>query len=287
MDILCYFLFLLPKNLVSFCIGKILHAPLPAAFRGPAIRAFARWYGVNTEESAKPCDSYASIGAFFTRELREGCRPVGALFVSPVDGFLRNAGRVHEGRLPQVKGEGYTVASLLKDSGGAERFSEGSFFNLYLSPRDYHHVHSPIDGEVAAARVIPGHLWPVNEWSLRRIDGVFAQNERVVVYMDTTVGRVAVVMVGAFNVGRISVTFDTFETNTALRGKAPGGFSVEYHPAKSVRAGDRLGTFHLGSSVIVLVEAGSPLSSAGRSFREPGPVRFGEALVLPPVPGSS
>ena len=90
---------------------------------------------------------YPSVGHFFIRDLREGLRPIEGNFVSPVDGVLRNYGVIADGRLEQIKGKTYTVARFLGDEGHARRYEQGAFFNLYLSPQDYHHVHSPVGGK--------------------------------------------------------------------------------------------------------------------------------------------
>ncbi len=280
-DTFCYLLFLLPKKLVSFIAGKLLHVELPSFLAIPCIKAFSALYRIDEAEAAGNVSDYPSIGAFFTRELKPGRRPVAGDFVSPVDGVLRNCGRVEGVYLPQVKEVSYTVSDLLGNERYAGAFGGGLFFSLYLSPRDYHHVHSPVSGQIVEARCIPGHLWPVNEWSLSRIEGVFVRNERVVTFIKSgTAGFVAVVMVGAFNVGRISVTYDNFVTNDLFSKRSPGGFSSQYHPGKEIRAGERLGTFHLGSSVIVLVEHDSPLCRSDTLLRNPGTIRFGERLIL-------
>lgn len=280
-DTIYYLLYLLPKKLVSFTAGKLLHVGLPPFLAIPCIKAFSTLYAIDLSEAEKKISDYSSLGAFFTRELKAGCRPISGDFVSPVDGVLRNRGRIEGAHIPQVKGISYTVSDLLGDAIYAGAFGSGIFFNLYLSPRDYHHVHSPVSGQIVEARYIPGHLWPVNEWSLKHIEGVFVRNERVVTYIQSeTAGFVAVVMVGAFNVGRISVTYDDFTTNELFSRRSPGGFSSEYHPAKEIGAGERLGTFHLGSSVIVLVEHSSPLCRSDTLLRNPGTIRFGERLIL-------
>ena len=275
-----YLLFVLPKNTLSFLTGKVLHIRLHPLLRAPIFRAYARLFRVNLEEVPEELSSYASLGAFFVRRLSDGCRTVSGDLVSPVDGRLREAGRVQDGLLPQIKGQSYSVESLIADAELAKIFNGGLFFNLYLSPGDYHHVHSPAEARITSARYIPGHLWPVNEWSLHNVEGVFARNERVVAYLETEWGKIALVMVGAFNVGRISVAFDTFETNQLWTCRSPGGFSAEYHPPRRISAGERLGTFHLGSSVVLLIEASSPLCRGNAVLKPSGIVYFGESLLL-------
>jgi phosphatidylserine decarboxylase len=242
-----------PKNHLSRAVGRLVHARLPQPVARRLVRWFASTYEIDIDAADKGIHEYPSIGHFFTRDLREGLRPIEADFVSPVDGVLRNFGTVTDGKLEQIKGKTYTVARFLGDPAHASRYEGGAFFNLYLSPQDYHHVHSPLTGNIVRSVHIPGKLWPVNDWSLANIDELFSINERVVTYVECSLGLAAVVMIGATNVGKISVVYDTFISNaTATKHTVVR----DYNPPIAIAAGDRLGTFHMGSSVVVLIEPG-------------------------------
>jgi phosphatidylserine decarboxylase len=245
------FLRYVPKNHLSRTIGRLVHARWPRPIARRLVHWFARTYEIDIDAAGQPLHEYPSVGHFFTRDLREGLRPIEGDFVSPVDGKLRNFGPVIDGRLEQIKGKTYTVARCLGDDEYARRFEQGTFFNLYLSPQDYHHVHSPVGGNIVRSVHIPGKLWPVNDWSLANIDELFSVNERVVTYIECDLGLVAVVMIGATNVGKISVVYDSFISNSAGTDKTA---VRAYTPPIAIRTGDRLGTFHMGSSVVVLLE---------------------------------
>jgi phosphatidylserine decarboxylase len=243
-----------PKNHLSRTVGRLVHARLPRPIARRLVRWFANTYQIDVDSAGRPLHDYPSIGHFFIRDLGEGLRPIESDFVSPVDGTLRNFGVVAGGRLEQVKGKSYTLARFLGDDEDARRYENGIFFNFYLSPQDYHHVHSPVAGGIVKSVHIPGKLWPVNDWSMANIDELFSVNERVVTYIDDgTLGRVSVVMIGATNVGRISVTYDTFISNSSEHHQKA---ARTYDPAIDIAAGARLGTFHMGSSVVVLLEPG-------------------------------
>jgi len=273
-----------PKNHASYFVGKLVHLPLPPPLATPLVRWFARAFDIDTEIAARPLHEYPSIGAFFTRELKEGFRPVAGTVVSPVDGTLRGFGSVTDGKIEQVKGKTYSMRTFLGDDELSGRFEEGVYFNFYLSPQDYHHIHSPVDGDVVKSVHIPGRLWPVNDWSLRNIEDLFSVNERVVTFLQTeSMGLVAVVMVGATNVGKMSVTYDAFITNTALAKR-----TVERHAYdKPLRlaAGARLGTFHMGSSVVVLFEKGR-IDLARVHLRAAQKMLYGQALLRAGLPSS-
>ncbi|HEX8173319.1 MAG TPA: archaetidylserine decarboxylase [Thermoanaerobaculia bacterium] len=243
-----------PKNRLSRTIGRLVHARWPRPIARRLVHWFARTYEIDVDAAGMPLHDYPSIGHFFTRDLREGLRPIEGDFVSPVDGVLRNFGNVDGGRLEQIKGKTYTVERFLGDASHAQRYDGGAFFNLYLSPQDYHHVHAPVSGNIVRSVHIPGMLWPVNDWSLANIDELFSINERVVTYIDTpSLGLVAVVMIGATNVGKISVIYDNFISNVAGTSRPA---TRDYAPPIAIEAGDRLGTFHMGSSVVMLLEPG-------------------------------
>ena len=242
-----------PKNRLSRTAGRLVHARLPRPIARRLVRWFARTYQIDVGAASLPIEEYPSIGHFFIRDLREGLRPIEGDVVSPVDGVLRNYGAVEEGRLEQIKGKTYTVARFLGDPEFAARYENGAYFNLYLSPQDYHHVHAPVSGTITRSVHIPGKLWPVNDWSLANIDELFSINERVITYIDSPYGLAAVVMIGATNVGKISVVYDTFISNAH---DVQTTVARNYAPAVPIQAGDRLGTFHMGSSVVMLFEPG-------------------------------
>ena len=256
-------------------MGRLVHARLPRPVARRLVRWFASTYEIDIDAAERPLHEYPSIGHFFTRDLREGLRPIESDFVSPVDGVLRNFGTIAGDRLEQVKGKTYTLGSFLRDEDHARRYENGAFFNLYLSPQDYHHVHSPVGGTIVRSVHIPGKLWPVNDWSLATVDELFSINERVVTYIDSSLGVAAVVMVGATNVGKISVVYDNFISNVSGTKSAA---RRDYDPPIAIAAGDRLGTFHMGSSVVVLLEPGR--IELGEVRLETGQkVRYGEAVL--------
>ncbi len=259
---------------LSRVTGRLSDLRLPKAILVPAIRAYARAYGADLAEAAVPAEAYPSFNAFFTRRLREGARPIAGgegVVVSPSDSRLSAIGPVAaDGRLEQVKGSSYSIEALLGSDEDAAPFRGGLHATLYLSPAMYHRVHSPVDGRVRGWRYVPGRLFPVNPAGVRLVPGLFTRNERVAVFLDTAAhGPVAAVLVGAANVGRVSLAFADVVTNT---GRTPGPVV----PAETIalRRGDELGAFNLGSTVVLLVADPrlAPAASAGDL------VRMGQAL---------
>jgi len=209
---------------------------------------FVRVYGVNLDEAAGELADYPTLEALFTRTLKPGARPVDdgeGVMVSPVDGRCAYVGPSTEGRIEVAPGRWLPLGELV----GRNLDGEHDAVVLYLSPTDYHRVHVPCDGDGVHWRYVPGTLWPVFPAAVRRIDGLFARNERLAVELATAAGVVDCVLVGAFGVGRISIEGVDLLTNT-------GGEAADGPYARAVRRGDPLGVFHLGSTVVLVTEPG-------------------------------
>lgn len=259
-----------PKRLLSRATGVLMRIPLFWPFSALLIPLFAALFKIDVGLAEKSPGAYRSFDDFFTRRLKAGARPVEGAFVHPVDGVLSQAGPVVAGELLQAKGWNYSLAEFLGDAGLAAVYEGGSFATYYLCPADYHRVHSPRTGALVAGRHIPGLLWPVNEWSVSNIRRLFNLNERVVLNFQSPEGRFSVVMVGATNVGHMTISADPSIVTNRWMWHAPT--DRIYSPGVPVRVGDELGIFHLGSTVVVLFEKSLPAVRAAA----PSPVKFGQ-----------
>jgi phosphatidylserine decarboxylase len=235
------------------------------------VQLYARLYDVRFEECVES-GGWESFDAFFTRELKDGARPVDAdpaSIVSPADGRIDSMGRVDEGQSFLIKGRPYQVKELVGDAAAAARYVGGGACVVYLSPRDYHRVHSPVDGVVRRVRSMPGDYFPVNAVGVEHVPKLFAVNRRVAIEIESDAhGLVTVVMVAAIVVGRITVS-SILERDVPL-----GEHAVDF----PVRRGDELGMFHLGSTAVVFVEK----RGLEKWTVTDGAVRYGEAIARAP-----
>ena len=252
----------LPTAAMSRACGRLCRLHLPLPVRTMVLHGFVRAFGVDSSEVELPITNYRSVDELFTRRLRPDCRSWPdnpRVLASPVDAIVGASGIIVEGSLTQAKGRPYSAAELLDDPQLAERFLGGQFATLYLTPRHYHRIHTPAAGMVTGARHIPGGLLPVNPSAVHTIADLFARNERLVCHIHSAFGTVAVVAVGAFNVGRITAAFDPSwnrpdghgVTNRSRRRQPE---SRTYSPPVEVNTGAELMTFHLGSTVVLLTE---------------------------------
>lgn len=257
----------LPRVRLSRAVGRLCGQQLPAPVLKLIADLYCRAYRVDMKEVAAHPGGYACFDDFFTRRLRGGVRPISPdRIVSPADGLLSATGPVDAGTRILVKGSFYEVGELVGDYSDAARYAGGSYCVIYLSPRDYHRVHSPADGVVSVVRKMPGDLFPVNSIGERFVPRLLAKNERVAIGIDTPeLGRVTVVMVGAMIVGRISVV-------ALPEATVPSGCWEPDQPL-CVRRGDEIGVFHLGSTVVLFVESHAALC------RGEGPLRYGTSLL--------
>jgi len=246
-----------PKGTFSHTVGWLSRRRVPRPLRSGLYRAFARFAGVDLSAVDRPLDEFARFDDFFTRPLPSGARPVAAdAVVSPVDGVASEVGIAHGGRLIQAKGLDYTLEGLLADPVEAARFEGGSYVTIYLAPRDYHRIHSPVAGRIAGYRHIPGAFFPVNPLAVSHVAGLFAINERLVTYVESDAGKVAVVKVAATGVGHITATYDDAVSTHRRGADGRRGRSRSYAHPEQVDAAGELARFHLGSTVILVFEPG-------------------------------
>ena len=266
---------LMPKSILSTAMGHATHLNAPSALHQAAARAFARAMKIETDDYDLQPDECATFADYFARPLKEGARPVAEgddVVVSPVDGRVSAFGELDGHRMIQAKGRDYSAAALLDDPEKAVKFVGGTYLTLYLSPRDYHRIHAPLAGEISSASVIPGELFPVNAPSVKAIPNLFCVNERLITYLSTAAGLVAVVKVGATCVGCVRASYADLKTREgdAVREET-------FEPAIEIQKGGELGRFEMGSTVILLFEKGR-VALDGR-LEEGMKVKMGEEIA--------
>lgn len=275
-----------PAGVYSRVVGHASRIPLPAALRRPAIGAFARAVGADLDEPELALDAYGSLGDFFARRLRTGARPIdpgaGAV-VAPADGLVTAVGIASDGALIQAKGRDYQLADLVADDAFADELRGSAYVTVYLSPRDYHRVHTPVAGELLGWSYVPGARWPVGPRFVDRVPSLYAKNERAIARLATPHGPAAVAMVAAMGVGNLFLTDVNGGLETGELRRVGERRRFDCVPPVPVARGDELGAFRLGSTVIALLPPGGGTFSVAVGDR----VRCGERIGAAPIGGAA
>jgi len=226
--------------------------------RGPQVPIMIKWfvqkYGVNMDDAEESeIGYYQTFNEFFTRPLKDNIRPVAAganTLACPCDGTVSQAGSVRAGAILQAKGRGYSVLELLGgDKTMAAQFADGRFATIYLAPHDYHRLHMPLEANMIRMIHVPGRLFSVAEWTVAEIPRLFARNERLACYFETSAGPMVMVLVGAINVAAIETVWSGLVTPP--RGKKISEYDYS-HTRKEIAKGAEMGRFNMGSTVILL-----------------------------------
>lgn len=268
---------LLPEQLLGRGVYWLARQRTPW-LRTLLIRSFVRFYKVDLSEVEHPEPAaWENANDFFTRALRPGARPIAGgagTVVSPADGMIEELGYAAGDHLIQAKRFRYRLADFLATSDAAVTdFHDGATLTIYLAPHNYHRVHMPLAGQIREMVYVPGRRWAVNRRTARAVPGLFAANERVILWCENPAGRFAVVLVGAMNVASISLAW----TGEIMPGKEVTRIRYPADaPELAIPAGGLLGQFNLGSTVVVVAEHKlvdwDSGCTAGRS------IRMGEGL---------
>lgn len=220
---------------LSKLMGSLSHSRLSRFF----IPTFIRTYNIPAIQAEKSVEEYQTLNEFFSRRLKPGMRLIAEepnALVSPVDAMITAMGDITAGTIMNVKGQDYQLEELLNHSPHLELYKSGFYFVLYLSPTDYHRIHSPVAGRKVESDYLRGRAYPVNEFGMRHMKSVLSRNERLITYIAGDYGETAVVKVGAMNVS-----------------------SIRYSDASAEawQKGDDLAYFEFGSTVVLLTESGT------------------------------
>ncbi len=244
--------YFIPQHFITSLVYEITRCEIPW-FKNILIKLFISVFDVDISLANNPDpESYPSFNTFFTRELSAKARPIildERKILCPVDGAVSQIGNIQNGTIIQAKGKSYTLKNLLIENNLVTAFSGGTFATLYLSPKDYHRIHMPLSGELSRMIYVPGKLFSVNSHTVRVVNSVFARNERVINIFNTGIGSMAMVMVGALNVGSIETVWAGQITPAKDRVISDTQYSDNEF---LLEQGQEMGRFNMGSTVILL-----------------------------------
>jgi len=231
------------QRLIELTNGKqssqLLQTVAKAKWSKRIIPSYMKVYDINLEEVSKKPQQFSSLHDFFTRELLEHVRPIEqnpTTYTSPVDAKVESFGRIEWDMTFLVKGKPYALQDLLGNKERAAQYADGHFIVFYLSPADYHRIHSPIDGLVLRQYTLGQKSYPVNQLGLSYGKKPISHNYRQVTELKVANNQqVAFIKVGATFVNSIVLTNTTTQW----------------------RKGEEVGYFSFGSTVVMLFEKGA------------------------------
>ncbi|MRX71344.1 phosphatidylserine decarboxylase [Bacillus lacus] len=241
----------LSKGLMTFSKSKLSKRMIPS---------YAKLFMIEQEEMGKNIAEYTSLHDLFIRELKIGSRQISALtesVSSPVDAVAEQFGTISEHSSIVVKNQQYSIEEMLENKELAKKYIGGQFIVLYLSPRHYHRIHSPIDGEITEQYNLGSASYPVNRWGLTYGKAPLSRNFRKVTEMVCGLngGHAAVIKVGAMFINSIETT----------------------HVSKTLKKGEEMGYFSFGSTVVLLFEKDRFRLSPGLQVQSE--VKMGEEIA--------
>jgi len=258
--ILSYWLYFIPHHLVSrftYIITRT-HHPLTHYL----IKLYIKMFKINISECEEEnIEKYNTFCDFFTRKLKKGIHVIdknNKSVVSSCDGRILQFGKIEDKSILQVKGIKTSIQSLLcNDKELSSIYSKGSFLTIYLSPKDYHRVHSPANGKLMKTLHVPGRLFSVADHAVECIKDLYAKNERLVCHFKDDSINFSVIFVGAINVSSIETQWKG-EVSPPMPKKL---ISTKYGNKNIViKKGDEVGMFKSGSTVVLLFTENVKLS---------------------------
>jgi phosphatidylserine decarboxylase len=243
---------LLPKHFLSRAIAKLAESKYRPV-KNWLIKRAIKTFNINMDEAlSDDLDNFENFNAFFTRKLKPEVRPLdkrAEVITSPADGVVSQAGAIRKNKILQAKNVDYSLARLVGNSMQAESYEDGIFTTIYLSPKDYHRVHIPADGQLLSTRYIPGELFSVNQQTAQMVPNLFSRNERLVCeFKSEKLGNFSVIFVGAMLVAGIETVWGGMEK--------PGAGAVRENNFSEQNLcfskGDEIGRFVFGSTIILL-----------------------------------
>lgn len=170
---------------------------------------------------------WKTFNQFFARHVKPGYRPIDSPWKNHI--IVSAADSVYEGCWPitanseiNVKGLTWSIAELLQNNPYSHHFKNGLFMHSYLSPTDYHRLHTPLPGRVLYSEIVPGNVYlethVINRrLKTRRSNYMIASDDSVgyqfsqargILILDTPLGLVAVLPIGMSFVSSVVMTAD-------------------------------------------------------------------------------
>lgn len=250
----------LVKPSVSTKAGRFLSTKMSAGL----VPRYVKKNNIDLKRYEVPAGGYRSFNDFFTRRMKPGyCSIAKSELIAPCDGFLT----VHEIDANSnffIKNSYYSLSRLLRDDALADKFRNGTAFIFRLTPSHYHRYNFCANGNVSLQKTINGTLHCVRPIALEQLP-VFIENSREYIAIDSSMGNIVQMEVGALLVGKISNY-------------------KKYVSGSKVTTTSEKGYFEFGGSTIIIltdkkIEVSELIMNRARNEEGEIPVSIGESLI--------
>lgn len=219
----------------SLFLKKVTTSPLSKKL----IQTYSKVFQINLSEVSHDIHSYTSLQDFFIRTLKDDARKINTndkTFISPVDAKVESFGNIENDVAFVVKNKQYSLFDLLGKKEIVNRYENGKYVVLYLSPANYHRIHSPIDATVVRQYTLGNKSYPVNDMGLKYGKKPITHNYRMISELQYNQSKhFALIKVGAMFVNSIELT----------------------NISSIWRKGEEIAYFSFGSTVVLLFEKDS------------------------------
>jgi len=238
----------------SMLIKKFAHSKISTK----VIPSFSKVYQINLGEAEESVESFSNLHEFFVRKLKSGVRAIHNKHngvISPVDAVIEDIGKIKKDKTITVKGKIYSIEEMLDKDDTIGDYEDGTYLIFYLSPSDYHRIHSPVAGEIVKQWTAGEKSYPVNKYGLKYGKNPLSKNYRTISEVKTNSSHnVAVVKVGAMFINSIILS----------------------HQQNMVDVGEEIAYFSFGSTVILLFEKDA--FQLREDIKAPFQVKMGELI---------
>lgn len=213
------------------------------------IKLFIRWYinhyKIDLDLYRFKFEKGITFNEFFVRQKKHIPEFDQYSICSPVDGKIISSGTINNGLIFPVKGQSLKFEDITGETLLEQQ--KYSYYNIYLSPADYHRFHAPFNMEIEKVEYFKGRLLSVNPKTVKKHENLYCNNERIVLKGKWERGVFWMILVGAFNVGDIELKFCNLRTNR----KNANSEEIVFQKPVVLNAGEEVGRFNFGSTVIL------------------------------------
>lgn len=263
----------IPRRWLTFFMGWY------SQIQSPLLTKFSIWLWSLFAEDLRLQDAkkqnFTSLGECFTRELKDGLRPIAMdpqQVVSPCDAIVGECGEIQGTKVFQAKGFPYDISELIPNIHLNHKYRDGKYVTLRLKSSMYHRFHAPVDCSVSNVTYISGDTWNVNPVALKKVQKLFCKNERAVIELKNNHPTSSITLVPVAAILVASMKFNFLSQTLNLKYQGPNEISCDAQFNK----GQEMGYFQHGSTIILFATSNYEFCEG---IKQGTPIKMGQPLL--------